>query len=395
MSNIPIGYLITVLFLGWCTYFAVAPSHWPRALRSLGIYFEVINEVPFFALFWIISATIWAFIEGDLAHPVGKIAFGLALLVVGGLVVIIYWGLQSAAAVSRTLDDGLGEGWQTFLPAETKKQSQKKFTAKALLGPFFNRRYDVQRTVNIRYGDAGERNLLDVYLSRTHPNGGPVLIHLHGGSFVSGRKNTQSLPLLYELASRGWVCISANYRLGSEGTFPNHLIDVKKVIAWVREHVEEYGADPSNLFLAGNSSGAHIAAMAALTPNDPRFQPGFEDVDTTITAVICQGGYYGSIAKKIAAPSSPMAYIDKNAPPFFIVHGDRDRIVPVEQARGFVKQLREKTSSPVVYVELPHATHTFDLFHSLRTQAVFHGVQAFATWVMSNQERLSRDASRK
>lgn len=135
--------------------------------------------------------------------------------------------------------------------------------------------------------------------------------------------------------------------------------------------------------------------MAALTPNDPRFQPGFEDVDTTITAVICQGGYYGSIAKKIAAPSSPMAYIDKNVPPFFIVHGDRDRIVPVEQARGFVKQLREKTRSPIVYVELPHATHTFDLFHSLRTQAVFHGVQAFATWVMSNQERLSRDASRK
>lgn len=52
---------------------------------------------------------------------------------------------------------------------------------------------------------------------------------------------------------------------------PNHLIDVKKVIAWVREHGEEYGADPSNLFLAGNSSGAHIAAIAGLTPNDPRF----------------------------------------------------------------------------------------------------------------------------
>ena len=316
ISNIPVGYLITVLFLAWCTYFVVAPSHWPRALRSLGIYFEVINEIPFFALFWIISATIWAFIEGDLAHPIGKIAFGLALLVVGGLVVIIYWGLQSAATVSRALDESLGEGWQTFLPAEVQKQLQKKFTAKALLGPFFNRSFDVQKTSNIRYGDAGERNLLDVYRSRTHSNGGPVLIHLHGGSFVSGRKNTQSLPLLYELASRGWVCISANYRLGAEGTFPNHLIDVKKVIAWVREHGEEYGADSSNLFLAGNSSGAHIAAMAALTPNDPRFQPGFEDIDTTITAVICQGGYYGSIVTKIAAPSSPISYVGKHAPPF-------------------------------------------------------------------------------
>ena len=159
------------------------------------------------------------FSEGDLAHPVGKIALGLALLVVEGLIVIIYWGLQSAATVSSALDEGLGEGWQTFLPAEVQKQLQKKFTAKALLGPFFNRRFDVQRTANIRYGDAEERNLLDIYRSRFHSNDGPVLIHLHGGSFMNGRKSSQSLPLLYELASRRWVCISANYRLDSKAHF--------------------------------------------------------------------------------------------------------------------------------------------------------------------------------
>ena len=77
------------------------------------------------------------------------------------------------------------------------------------------------------------------------------------------------------------------------------------------------------------------------------------------------------------------------------MHGDRDRIVPVKQARGFVNRLRNEASSPVVYVELPYATHTTDLFHSLRNQAVFHGVQAFATWVRSNQESLSREASEK
>lgn len=110
MSNLPIGYLITVLFLTWCTYFVVAPTHWPRTWRSFGTYFEVINEVPFLAFFWLMSSTYLAFSEGDLAHPIGKIAFGLALLVIGGLVVIIYWGLQSAAAVRRALDDGLGEG---------------------------------------------------------------------------------------------------------------------------------------------------------------------------------------------------------------------------------------------------------------------------------------------
>ena len=86
---------------------------------------------------------------------------------------------------------------------------------------------------------------------------------------VSGRKNSQSLPLIYQLASQGWVCISANYRLSPAARFPDHLIDAKKVIAWVREHGFEYGADPTTIFLAGNSAGGHMAAMAALTPNDP------------------------------------------------------------------------------------------------------------------------------
>ena len=102
----------------------------------------------------------------------------------------------------------------------------------------------------------------------------PTLIHLHGGAFVSGRKNSEARPLIYRLASQGWLCISANYRLSPAATFPDHLIDVKKVIAWVREHGHEYGADPAVVFVAGSSAGAHLAALAALTPNDPAFQPG-------------------------------------------------------------------------------------------------------------------------
>lgn len=391
MSKLPIGYLIHVLFLACCTYFAVAPLHWPRFLRPLDTYFETINEIPFLALFWLIGSTSLAFSEGNITHPIGKLAFGLALLTASGLLASIYWGLQAAPTVNQALDAELEKGWRTSLTGEMKKQLQKKFSAKALLGPFFRRRFDVQRIANIRYGDAGERNLLDIYRPRTPSSNCPVLIHLHGGYFVRGRKNRQSLPLLYGLASKGWICISANYRLGVEGQFPNHLIDVKKVIAWVREHGEEYGADPAALFLAGNSAGAHIAAMAALTPNNPRFQPGFEDIDTTLTAVICQGGYYGSIAKKIAIPSSPMAYSSAQAPPFFVVHGNRDSVVPVKQARHFVNHLRHTAARPVVYVELPQAKHTIDFFHSLRSEALFHGIQAFATWVLKNQESLSKD----
>ena len=80
------------------------------------------------------------------------------------------------------------------------------------------------------------------------------------------------------------MCLSANYRLRPAATFPDHLIDLKKVIAWVREHGLEYGADPTVIFAAGSSAGGNLALLAALTPNQPAFQPGFERTDTSRAA---------------------------------------------------------------------------------------------------------------
>jgi acetyl esterase/lipase len=73
------------------------------------------------------------------------------------------------------------------------------------------------------------------------------------------------------------------------------VIDVKKVIAWARAHADEYGADPAFVVVAGSSAGAHLAATAALTANDPTFQPGFEEADTTVAAAVGLYGYYGSV----------------------------------------------------------------------------------------------------
>jgi acetyl esterase/lipase len=90
------------------------------------------------------------------------------------------------------------------------------------------------------------------------------------------------------------MCVSANYRLAPTATFPDHLIDAKKVIAWVRTHGAKYGADPSVLVVAGASSGAQLASLAALTPNDPLYQPGFESADTSVTAAVALYGLHGS-----------------------------------------------------------------------------------------------------
>ena len=75
--------------------------------------------------------------------------------------------------------------------------------------------------------------------------------------------------------------------------------------------------------------------------------------------------------------ASPIARVRRDAPPFFVVHGDRDSLVPVAGARAFVRALRGVSEAPVLYAELPGAQHAFDLFPSARTCATLGAVARF------------------
>jgi acetyl esterase/lipase len=382
---VPIGYLVTTTLVACCTLFALAPLRQPSAIGRLSWRFGfLINELPFVAFYWLLASTLLAIGQGDVDSPGGWLAFGVAVLATAGLAVVVWRGLRAGPTIDRAMSEGLGAGWRTTIDAAMTARLRRRLPlARILVGPFFVRRRDVERVANISYGDAGARNLLDVYRHRSHPSGGPMLIYLHGGGFSSGRKNREARPLIYRLASQGWLCISANYRLSPAAKFPDHLIDVKKVIAWAREHGNDFGADPAALFVAGSSAGGHLAALAALTPNDPEFQPGFERADTTVTAAISLYGYYGPLHTNGGPPSSPLAYVGSGAPPFFIAHGVADTLVLVEHARLFGEKLRSTSSNPVVYAELPGGQHSFDLFHSLRFEAVVDGIEAFTAWVRS------------
>lgn len=190
MSSAPIGYLIPVVLLAWCTYYVVAPRSWPRFPRSLGVYFIVVNELPFFALLWLAGATWLTWSQGDLYSPVGWSAFGLSILTALGLVVVIYWGLQTAPAINSALDEGLGKGWRVAIDPQLAALVQSRFAASALLGPFAIRRWTVEHVTNISYGEAGKYHLLDLYRQHSRPAPAPVLIHFHGGAFVGGKKIT-------------------------------------------------------------------------------------------------------------------------------------------------------------------------------------------------------------
>lgn len=218
-----------------------------------------------------------------------------------------------------------------------------------------------------------------------------------------GKKEEQAKPLMFHLAERGWICVSINYRLSPDAAFPAHIIDVKKAINWVRENIAEYGGNPDYIAITGGSAGGHLSSLAALTPNLPQFQPGFEEADTSIQAAVPFYGVYDFTDRFDVRPEmsmedflaervmqctreenpelwdicSPLDHVKAEAPPMFVIQGTHDTLVWVEEARTFVSALQRESKQPVIYGELPGAQHAFEIFHSVRTDHTVNAVTDF------------------
>jgi acetyl esterase/lipase len=88
------------------------------------------------------------------------------------------------------------------------------------------------------------------------------------------------------------VCVSINYRLSPRAAWPDHIVDVKRALAWIKEHIADYGGDPNFVAITGGSAGGHLCSLAALSPNEPSFQPGFEEADTSVACAVPFYGVY-------------------------------------------------------------------------------------------------------
>jgi acetyl esterase/lipase len=385
------GYLTSVLVLGGCTLCALRPIR-RHGILGTGVYLVgmVYNELPVLAMVVGAAPTVDAVLRGDLDTPMEVGAAVLLLVVLAGLGRVLLRSLRAVHVPERAMTDALGPGWRaTIDPSLAAGLRTRPPLTKVLLLPFLRRRRDVERIADLPYAEGGRRHRLDLYRHRSRPAGCPVLVHFHGGRFVSGAKNRESLSLLHRLAGRGWLCVSANYRLGPRAGFPDYVVDAKRVIAWVREHGHAYGADPATVFVAGNSAGGYLATFAALTPNQPGYQPGFPDADTSVTAAIGLYGYYGRTDAD-RPESSPRAHLHADAPPALLIHGDLDSVIPVAWAREFAAAWAEASDHPVVYTELPGAQHSFDYFDSLRGRLAVDQIEAFAAWVRSRPGSAAR-----
>ncbi len=384
----------------------------------------ITGELALQNIVWQMIATVLFIIFGALHGWAGWL--GLALAIVGwvGLIGLGVAGRRAEDVVARSLDEVRSAAFP--VPDVPTPPVWGRWWRVTRAFPLKSRA--VEANCNIDYwGDGLKRHRLDVYRSRlAPPTAAPVMVYVHGGAWVIGDKREQGKPMMFELVARGWVCVAINYRLSPQATWPDHIVDVKRALAWVKAHIAEYGGDPSFVAVSGGSAGGHLCALAALSAGDAAWQPGFEDADTSVQACV---PFYGvmdltsspeasrfgnglvemlekSVMKvkesehpEVFRDASPTFRVRPDAPPFFVLQGANDTLVPVETARAFVRRLRAVSAQPVAYAELPLAQHAFDVLASLRCQATTSAVGDFlegarAAAARAASEHTDRDTDR-
>jgi acetyl esterase/lipase len=362
----------------------------------------------FHVLLSAIVTTAFALASDALQAWPGRLALALVLVSWAGLLAAQCRARPARTVLEEALQSALGRDYRERVTPARRTVLRDRVPLRELAAPFALRGAGVEWIRNVPYADGHERHVLDVYRPAGGCSNAPVLLQIHGGGWMLGNKHEQALPLIYHLAQRGWVVVTPNYRLSPRARFPDHLVDCKRALAWVRRNITAHGGDPGFVAVTGGSAGGHLTALMALTANDARLQPGFAEVDTSVAAAVPFYGVYDFTDRyglkasgdamvrwleKTVMPcspstdpalwdlASPIAQVRPDAPPFFILHGTHDSLASVEEARHFAQQLRAVSRNAVVYAELPGAQHAWDVFRSVRAMESVHAVMRFLEWV--------------
>lgn len=216
-----------------------------------------------------------------------------------------------------------------------------------------------------------ERQKLDLFLPEEIDKPRPVIIWIHGGGWLAGSKDGCP-PLSQGFVQRGYAVASIGYRLSSDANFPAQIEDCKAAVRWLRAHAKEYQLDVDHFAAWGSSAGGHLATLLGTSGDAKQFDVGDNLEQSSRVQAVCD--YYGPTdllqmdahalvgaalkhdapdspeAKLIGGPiqenvdkaklANPIVYVDKNCPPFLIVHGDQDPLVPHHQSELLFEALK-------------------------------------------------------
>jgi acetyl esterase/lipase len=236
---------------------------------------------------------------------------------------------------------------------------------------------------DVAYGTAGGHALrLDIYEPEEPASGlRPAVVMIHGGGWTSFDKSTMRAMGMF-LARSGFVAFAVDYRLlhGSENRWPAQLDDVQRAVRWIRANAAKYGVDPDHIGAFGHSAGAQLAALLGLEDTRDNSDPVLAGSSSRVQAVVDVSGptdftqhhdpdydaflsnfFGGDYAQhsKVWQEASPAFHVDRNDPPFLIVHGTEDAEVPMAQSQELADKLKQ-AGVPVKFV-------TVDDVHTFRT----------------------------
>lgn len=250
---------------------------------------------------------------------------------------------------------------------EVPQAIRKQFQRAGQAGGRLRQNVTVQR--DVVYGKAGDRALkLDV-IRPGQPGDSPlpVIVFIHGGAWRAGNKSGGVGRLVPFAASGDYFCASVGYRLSGEATWPAQIHDCKAAIRWLNANAKEYNIDPKKIGVWGSSAGGHLVNMLG-TSGDVKELEGDCGSPGQSSRVACVVPFCGpsdfraigrlkggaapsAVAQLLGGPigekqqaaiaASPVTHVSKDDPPFLIVHGTKDRTVPLAQAETLHAALKK------------------------------------------------------
>lgn len=238
---------------------------------------------------------------------------------------------------------------------------------------------------NVIYARVGDQKLkLDLFFPKSSdPQPRPVAVNVHGGAWTRGAKwNGAGLIPMPELLKRGYVVVSINYRLAPRHKFPAPIEDAKCAIRFLRAHAAQYNLDPNRIAALGGSAGGHIVGLLGTADAGAGFDAsgGWTNESSRVQAVVDMFGpsdlVYGleqgagslSRAKKVFGAksadddvlrrASPVTYVSAEDPPFLLLHGEYDGLVPLSQSER-MKAALERAGVPAELIIIKNAGHDF------------------------------------